>query len=67
MSREARNERFVEKNVTYVLEQKGRVVIVEHVPARVGVESGERFFAPAIVERLQLKFCILPYQVTGYV
>ena len=53
MSGEARKETFVEQKVTYVLEQGGRVVIVEHVPARVCVETGERFFAPDIVERLQ--------------
>lgn len=43
----------MEDKVTYVLEQRGRVVIIEHVPARVCVETGERFFAPDIVERLQ--------------
>ena len=53
MSREARKERFVEKKVTCVHEQEGKVVIVEHVPARVCVETGDRFFAPDIVERLQ--------------
>ena len=53
MSGEARKEAFVEQKVTYVLEQGGRVVIVEHVPARVCVETGERFFAPDIVERIQ--------------
>lgn len=53
MSGEARKETFVEQKVTYVLEQGGRVVIVQHVPARVCVETGERFFAPDIVERLQ--------------
>ena len=53
MSGEAWNETFVEQKVTYVLEQQGRVVIVEHVPARVCVETGERLFAPDIVERLQ--------------
>ena len=53
MSGEARKETFVEQKITYVLEQGGRVVIVEHVPARVCVETGERFFAPGIVERLQ--------------
>ena len=45
--------RLWNSKVTYVLEQGGRVVIVEHVPARVSVETGERFFAPDIVERLQ--------------
>ena len=53
MSGEARGQTFVEQKVSYVLEQEGRVVIVEHVPARVCVETGERFFAPDIVERLQ--------------
>ena len=53
MSSEAWKETFVEQKVTYVLEQKGRVVIVEHVPVRVCVETGERLFAPDIVERLQ--------------
>ena len=53
MSSETWKETFAEKKVTYVLEQKGRVVIVENVPARVSEETGERFFAPDIVERLQ--------------
>ena len=53
MSGEARKETFVEQKVTYVLEQQGSVVIVEHVPARVCVETGERLFAPDVVERLQ--------------
>ena len=53
MSNEAWKETFVEQKVTYVLEQQGKVIIVEHVPARVCVETGERLFAPDIVERLQ--------------
>ena len=53
MSGEARKETFVEQKVNDVFEQGGRVVIVEHVPARVCVETGGRFFAPDIVERLQ--------------
>ena len=53
MSSEAWKEAFVEQKVTYVLEQQGKVVIVEHVPARVCIETGERLFAPDIVERLQ--------------
>ena len=39
--------------VTYVLERDGEIVIVEHVPARVNVETGERLFAPDTVRRLQ--------------
>lgn len=46
-------ERFVERLVTYTVEFEGRVVIVENVPARVNEETGERFFAPETVERLQ--------------
>ena len=47
------DETFVEQDVTYVVELNGSIVIVEHVPARVNVETGERLFAPDIVERLQ--------------
>ena len=47
------NERFAPQQVTYVLEQHGSVYVVEHVPARVCSETGERFFAPETVERLQ--------------
>ena len=47
------NETFVEKRVTYTIELEGRFIIVENVPARVCVETGERLFAPDTVERLQ--------------
>lgn len=46
-------ETFVEQKVTYTLEVDGKFVIVENVPARVCLETGERFFAPETVERLQ--------------
>ena len=46
-------ETFLEQRVTYSLEVEGRFVIVEHVPARVSVRTGERFFSPETVERLQ--------------
>ena len=46
-------EHLVEKRVTYTLEDGGRVYIVENVPARVNEETGEQFFSPATVERLQ--------------
>ncbi len=39
--------------VTYTLEFDGKIVVVEHVPARVDPQTGERFFAPETVERLQ--------------
>ena len=53
MLEEPRNETFVQQKVTYVLEQHGSLYVVEHVPARVCNETGERFFAPETVERLQ--------------
>lgn len=43
---EAREERLVEQLVTYTLEVDGEVIIVEHVPAHVNEETGERLFAP---------------------
>ena len=52
MNQPGREERLVEALVTYTLEIDGRLVVVEHVPARVDPETGERFFAPATVERL---------------
>ena len=53
MSHKVREETFEEQQVTYVLEQQGKVLIIEHVPARVCRETGERLFAPETVERLQ--------------
>jgi hypothetical protein len=44
---------FTEKRVTYTLFVEGKLYIVENVPARVDVETGEQFFSPATVERLQ--------------
>ena len=40
-------------HATYTLEHDGKLVVVEHVPARVCVETGEQFFAPETVEHLQ--------------
>ena len=46
-------ETFIEQYVTYTLEFEGKFIVVENVPARVCVETGERFFSPETVERLQ--------------
>lgn len=46
-------ERLVEQRVTYTLEMEGKFYIIEDVPARVDEETGEQFFAPSTVERLQ--------------
>ena len=53
MPSEALEETFVEQTVRYTLEVQGRFVLIEHVPARVCVQTGERFFSPGTVERLQ--------------
>lgn len=53
MSSKMPGETFVETNVTYAIELDGKFVLVENVPARVCVETGERFFSPETVERLQ--------------
>jgi YgiT-type zinc finger domain-containing protein len=42
-----------EQLVTYTLELDGTFILIEHVPARVDSETGERFFSPETVERLQ--------------
>ncbi len=47
------NETFRDERVTYSVELQGRLVLVENVPARVCVETGERLFSPETVERLQ--------------
>ena len=47
------NETLVDMKVTYQLEVKGRLFLIENVPARVNIETGERHFAPETVERLQ--------------
>jgi len=49
----AREERLVERRVTYTLEYQGKFYIVHNVPARVNEETGEQLFSPATVERLQ--------------
>lgn len=46
-------ETMVERRVTYTLEVDDKIVIVENVPARVSLETGERFFSPETVEHLQ--------------
>lgn len=47
------SERLVERKVTYTLEVNGQLIVIENVPARVNVETGEQLFSPDTVERLQ--------------
>lgn len=44
---------LVETHVTYTIELDGRVVVIENVPARLCVETGERLFSPQTVERIE--------------
>jgi len=46
-------DHMIDRRVTYTLEDNGQVYIVENVPARIDEETGEQYFAPATVERLQ--------------
>ena len=46
-------ETMVETKVTYTLEHGGKFSIINHVPARVCKETGEQYFAPETVERIQ--------------
>lgn len=47
------SETIKESKVTYTLEMDGKFYIIENVPARVCEETGEQFFSPETVERLQ--------------
>ncbi len=44
---------MVEQKVTYTLQLDDKLIIIENVPARVCLESGEKFFSPDTVEKLQ--------------
>ena len=46
-------ETLVEQEVTYTLEVNGELIVIENVPARVNLETGEQLFSLDTVERLQ--------------
>ena len=46
-------ETMVNRNVNYVVELDGKFIIIKNMPARVCLETGERFFSPQTVEHLQ--------------
>ena len=46
-------ETYSEQYVTYTLEVDGKFYIVEHVPASVCQETGEQYFTPETVEKMQ--------------
>lgn len=53
MNEQPWQETLVERRVIYTLELDGKFVIIENVPARVSLETGEQLFSPETVEKLQ--------------
>ena len=49
-------EKLVKEKVTYTLFKDGELYLVQDVPARVNVETGEQLFAPETVMELQRLF-----------
>lgn len=47
------DEQFREERVTYTLQDGERFFVIENVPARVSLRTGEKLFAPETVERIQ--------------
>ncbi len=52
MAQKNPTETMENRRVTYTTEVDGRIIVIEHVPARVCVETGEQFFSPETVERI---------------
>jgi len=44
---------MTDDRVTYTIQLDEKLVVVEHVPAKVCGQCGERLYAPETVERLQ--------------
>jgi YgiT-type zinc finger domain-containing protein len=44
---------MLEQGVTYTVEMNGKWIIVEHVPAKVCGQCGDKLFSPDTVEKLQ--------------
>ncbi|KAA0230030.1 hypothetical protein EDS67_09525 [candidate division KSB1 bacterium] len=53
MNNPFKEEKLIQQNVTYTLFKDGKFFIIENVPARVDRETGEQYFAPHVVEKLQ--------------
>ncbi len=43
------DEQFRDERVTYTLQDGGRFIVIENVPARVSLRSGERLLSPETV------------------
>ncbi len=48
-----RTQNIVKTQVTYTLEVNGEFFLIENVPARVDLDTGEQFFSPSTVKRIQ--------------
>jgi hypothetical protein len=46
-------EQLVDALVRYIVDVDGQILVFENVPARVNNETGEQFFAPETVRRIQ--------------
>ena len=46
-------ETFVPEKVIYTIDVDGKLLVIEHVPARVCLETGEQLFSAETVERIQ--------------
>jgi len=46
-------ETFVSEKVTYTIEVDRQLIVIEHVPARVCLETGEQLFSAETVDRIQ--------------
>jgi hypothetical protein len=53
MAAQIQEERLEERRLTYTLLKDDRLCVIENVPARVNVDTGEQYFAPETVEQLQ--------------
>lgn len=49
----AQAKTYIHQTVTYSLELDGKFYIVENVPARVCIETNEKFFSPETLDKLQ--------------
>ncbi|HNW61247.1 MAG TPA: hypothetical protein PKI62_16360 [bacterium] len=48
-----REENMVDEKVTYSIFKDGKFIIIENVPARVNQETGEQFYSPKTIEKIQ--------------
>lgn len=53
MNFEQEEKQLVNKLVTYSVELNGELILVKNVPARVNQDTGEEFFSPETIVRLQ--------------